>query len=462
MCWPIGRALQALHGRGILHRNLRPACVLIRKVKNSDGASRLQVKLLDAGLAIKRVVIHASISNPESRLHSGLGRSVARCVPFSPPEVVGRPKGQVWVGPHSDIFSFGKLCAFGLTGRPDPDGGDRLLLPDAWQTILDDCTAWTINRRPANLGIVVDRIAQTPGAADVVGRIERELHESTITELTAFIEADPSSAVVFINRGSAHARHGNHALAIADFTEAMKLQPADAALSRRRALSYSRTNNADAAIADYTEALRLEPRNLEALVNRGMAHAQKGEQDRAVADFTEGLRLNPRDEMLYLNRGNAWFSIGDLDRAIADYTEAVRLDARNLSALGNRAKTLRRAGRAPPAPSPTSRESCRSIRTTSRRWPTAPRRRWNSAGLTAPSPTTRRPFAWRRRQRSITIAAWRTPRQATSIRRYTTSPRLWACRRRTPLFCCRAPAPTPSWAHRPGAGRPRRGPAHRP
>ncbi len=180
-------------------------------------------------------MIHACVSNPESRLHSGLGRSVSRIVPYSPPEVIGRPKGQVWVGPHSDIWSFGRLCAFGLTGKPDPDGGDRLLLGAAWQKLLNDCTAWTINRRPEHVGIVVDEIAHTPGADELVSRIERDLHESLIAELTAAIEADPTSPAVHANRGIAHSRQSNHAAAAADFGVALRLQPGDAGLLRRRA-----------------------------------------------------------------------------------------------------------------------------------------------------------------------------------------------------------------------------------
>src|SRR5262249_53918095 len=143
LAWPMARALQALHGRGVLHRSLRPGCVLVRHEK-VEGAPRWTVKVLDAGLALKRAVIHASASSAEARAQTGLGRSVARTVPYAPSEVIGRPKGHVWVGPHSDVYSFGKVCAFALTGRPDPDGGDLLLLPEEWRKLLEECCAWTI------------------------------------------------------------------------------------------------------------------------------------------------------------------------------------------------------------------------------------------------------------------------------------------------------------------------------
>lgn len=338
VAWPIARALQALHHRGLLHRTLRPSAILVRRTRNREGGNRLAVKLLDSGLALRRAVIHASASNPDACRHSGLGRSVARLLAYAPPEVVSRPKGQVWVGPHSDFYSFGRVCAFGLTGRPDPDAADRLLMPEPWQKLLDDCTAWTINRRPSHIGIIIEQLTSMPGADTLIAAIERDLHESTIESLTAQIEADPTNLSARLQRAQAYFRQGDFDEAIHDFDLAIKQKPDDASFFRRRALAHTRAGEPDGAIADYTESLRLEPRNLEALANRGLAHAQKGEHDQAIADYTEGLRLNSRDAILFYNRGNAHYCKGDYQRAIDDYSETLRIDSHNLWGLGNRGK----------------------------------------------------------------------------------------------------------------------------
>jgi tetratricopeptide (TPR) repeat protein len=344
VCWPLARALQAAHGRGVLHRSLAPGAVLLRREPLADGGRRWRVKLLDTGLSLKRALIHASASNPAARALTALCRSVARMVSYAAPEVVGRPKGQVWVGPHSDVYSFGRLCAFALAGRPDPDVGDLVSLPEPWRQLLEDCTAWVFRQRPEHFGAVLERLGGLPGAGDVIGRVERQLHEAVLAEYAAALEADPGRVDVLVNRGNAHLRQGDFEQAVADFTRALALHPEDARLYRLRALARWRKGELDPAITDYTEAHRLEPRSVEALANRGLVYAQKGEHDAAIADYTEALRVNPRDEVLLYNRGNAHFSKGDLARAVADYTEAVRADPRHAWAFGNRGQAHARRG----------------------------------------------------------------------------------------------------------------------
>ena len=160
----------------------------------TPAAACWRVKVLDAVLSIKRPLIHASSSNPAAGVQTSLGRSVARTIAYQPSEVVGRPKGHVWVGPHSDIYSFGKLCCFGLTGRADPDSGDRVILSDAWNSLLDDTTAWIIAQRPSHVAMVVDRLAQLAGPGDLLGRIEREMYAATISDHTQILALDRTTS----------------------------------------------------------------------------------------------------------------------------------------------------------------------------------------------------------------------------------------------------------------------------
>src|SRR5262245_34719795 len=230
--WPIARALQAAHNRGVLHRSLSPASILIRRVEiepqdeeppsspdqqeetaaDVGDASSLpgdevkleasptaeepsgempaelpppdpepqfawQVKVLEMGLALKRTLLHAAASNPSARAGTGLGRGVVQRLSYTPPELTGRPKGMVWVGPHSDIFAFGRICWFALTGRPEPGPGAELPpgVDEAWLRLVLDCTAWTIGTRPEHFGPVLDRLADLPGASAVVEHAEKQM-----------------------------------------------------------------------------------------------------------------------------------------------------------------------------------------------------------------------------------------------------------------------------------------------
>ncbi|MFO0879262.1 MAG: tetratricopeptide repeat protein [Gemmataceae bacterium] len=349
VAWPLLRLLQALHGRGLLQRCLRPQSVLVRRGKTRDGANCWNVKLLDSGLMFRRSIIHASASNPEALRDSGLGRSVAHLIPFAPPEVVGRPKGQVWVGPHSDLFNLGRLCAFGLTGKPEPSRADCLLVPEAWRNLISSCTAWRIQARPDHAGAVLDRLASDLLQDPQIGRIDRHLHDSTLETLDARLQQRPDDLDALLQRASAHTQQGAFAEALADYTAALQLQPEQASLLRRRGLVQFRAGQPAAAIADFTESLRLEPRQLDAITQRGLAFAQMNDHGRAVADYTEALRLDPHSESLFFNRGNAHYSQGEFALAVADYTEALRLDPRHIWSLSNRGKAylmLGDAGRA--------------------------------------------------------------------------------------------------------------------
>lgn len=338
ICWPILRALQALHLRGLLHRSLRPDAVVLRRELDEESRPVWRVKLADATLSLRRALIHASSSSIQAQPNTCVGRTVAGSIRFQPSEVVSRPKGQVWVGPHSDLYSLGKIGLLVLTGQSDPDPGDRLKLPDEWARILDQATAWIIQHRFSDTTLMIDRVNTLAGES-AISRIEKRMYASVLADYSAILDADPTNLPALMNRASAHVRRGDHEKALEDFSRALEMKPNDANIYRRRALCHSRLNRTDAAIADYTEALRLDPRNVEALASRGLAWSLKDEYLRAIADYSEALKIHPRDELLLYNRGNAHFLLGDLAQALADYSAVIRLNPQHLWALSNRGKT---------------------------------------------------------------------------------------------------------------------------
>jgi tRNA A-37 threonylcarbamoyl transferase component Bud32 len=69
---PVAEALQAAHEQNILHRDVKPANILIRK----EG-DEWQVRLIDFGLALKQSVLQAPSSHVKSDAHSMVEKSIA-------------------------------------------------------------------------------------------------------------------------------------------------------------------------------------------------------------------------------------------------------------------------------------------------------------------------------------------------------------------------------------------------
>src|SRR5208282_859618 len=113
--------LRRAHERGILHRDVKPANLLVRPSSSlplsQGGKGGWEAKLIDFGLALRA-------RSPGSTRRASLdrtlaGASIAGTIEYAAPEQMGKLKG-VAVGTYSDVYGFGKLCCFALFGTPNP------------------------------------------------------------------------------------------------------------------------------------------------------------------------------------------------------------------------------------------------------------------------------------------------------------------------------------------------------
>jgi serine/threonine protein kinase len=98
----IAAALAYCHGRGVLHRNLSPKAVLVRKPEGKPLEVKLHSFQLAAQLEGSHGTIHLTSMSDEVDLI------------YRAPEVLDDP---TLAGPASDVFSLGALACFVLTGR---------------------------------------------------------------------------------------------------------------------------------------------------------------------------------------------------------------------------------------------------------------------------------------------------------------------------------------------------------
>jgi tetratricopeptide (TPR) repeat protein len=168
---PIARAIvsgmQAAHARNILHRDLKPDNVLVRK----EGESWL-VKIIDFGLALRRQVVQTSLEVASAGTQTVLGSSVAGTMRYAPPEQKGELVGAK-VGPYSDVYAFGKLCCYALFKTTEPKSRHWASVPGKLAQVLEACTEEAVDERPPSFVSVLEVLEALP----LEGQAERELQE---------------------------------------------------------------------------------------------------------------------------------------------------------------------------------------------------------------------------------------------------------------------------------------------
>ena len=162
----VARALAYIHGRGVVHRDIAPANILLP----SATSSGVHAKLTDLGIA--RLIDDARITST--------GFVIGTASYLSPEQAAGRP-----VGPPSDVYSLGLVLLECLTGTRefpgsgvesavarlsrDPDVPDTL--DPEWRRLIRSMVAREPDHRPT-AAVVAEELARllardaTPAGAD--------------------------------------------------------------------------------------------------------------------------------------------------------------------------------------------------------------------------------------------------------------------------------------------------------
>jgi serine/threonine protein kinase len=153
---PVLQGLQAAHDQGILHRDVKPANLLIRR----DG-SGWQVKLIDFGLALRVDMVRSTLRSGGVTNRTVLGASIAGTLEYAAPEQMGKLPG-VPMSPQSDLYGFGKVCCYALFQTPQPLLKHWRSIPPGLAEFLEQCLEENPRARPSGCAALISWLRTLP------------------------------------------------------------------------------------------------------------------------------------------------------------------------------------------------------------------------------------------------------------------------------------------------------------
>jgi serine/threonine protein kinase len=146
----IAEGLAAAHSRKILHRDVKPANVLVRHDRDE-----WRVKLIDFGLALRPHGSGETAGSLRAKTLSGPG--IAGTLDYAAPEQLGKLPS-VLVGPAADVYGFGRTCCFALFGTPQPLPKHWRTLPGPLSELLEQCLEESPSDRPRDFRTILERL----------------------------------------------------------------------------------------------------------------------------------------------------------------------------------------------------------------------------------------------------------------------------------------------------------------
>ncbi len=334
IAWTILSALRDLHARGMIHRAICPNHVI---VTNNDPD--LPALLIDSGEAPKRTLIHALMANHESQTATRLGRSAARRIPFLAPEASGRPKGTSWFGPPMDIYSFGLLGWYALTGSPYPLTSRKEEIDPAWREVLDKCTQWVQGRRPMLVETVMESVRKL-GPLEGTTSLDEGIRRGMRRRAEEMLTLQPENAEARVRFGRTLVRLDETEVALLEFQKALELQPDLASAHVGLGLTHMLRLDMDKAVDALNEASRLEPDRHEIHSHLAVCLGNLGRYQDALNAYEKALALVPAHGGIRCDIGETHLSLGQPLEALVHFAMALKADPANIRARCGQAKAF--------------------------------------------------------------------------------------------------------------------------
>ena len=183
---PLAEALLAAHGQSVLHRDVKPANVLVRRTNG-----KWEVRVIDFGLCLKQSLLGASASSSR-RDRSMTGAAIAGTRRYAAPEQMGELPG-VRVGPQADVYGFAKTCCFALFQNTEPTLLDYKKVPESLGLLMSQCLARSPDERPTGFAEVLKKLDEMkcPAPARKAPAPMADLPVATLVEDVPYVRPVP-------------------------------------------------------------------------------------------------------------------------------------------------------------------------------------------------------------------------------------------------------------------------------
>lgn len=169
--------------------------------------------------------------------------------------------------------------------------------------------------------------------------LKRGKWKEAIELFDVVVEADPTNARVYYDRGEAWYRLYEYEKALCDLDETVRLAPESAVFQYFRAQILLELGRIEEASTEYEAALVRKP-GLEGGWLSGAIALKRGMFREAIEQFDAVLTIDPTRARVYCDRGEAWYRLGEYKNALRDLDEAAKRAPDHAVFHLNRAKTL--------------------------------------------------------------------------------------------------------------------------
>lgn len=285
---PIIDALNTVHVKGLLHLDIKPSNIMLRKNQTPV--------LIDFGISK-----YMEVGNQNTNTTAPIGYSDG----YSPIEQSSFGSSITDFTKATDIYSLCATIYKMATGITPPI--PHQIITNGLKSPKDLKPVLSANFNSTIVKGLSIKVADRQQTCSQLRKEFGELKKDSTTTLQTKIEISepkPTTANAYFTRAETKRKEKKFNEAILDYTEAIKLKNTDEDFYFYRALCYHELKNYKAAIKDYSKVIDINPKENAAFYNRGLVFREQNQNENAINDYYKAFEIKQTDKYF-----DEWFSL---------------------------------------------------------------------------------------------------------------------------------------------------------